>query len=270
MEVAAEQRRRAEEHQQTLRRRKTRRGRVPTNAGLGKKLFLTAIVVVAVVCSLMLFFKVRKVEVRGNLVYDNAAIVDASGVHMGDNLLFVNKTAVAGRISTQLPYVREVRVTRLLPGTVQLDVAETDAPFGVSADDGSVWLLDSEGKVLEQASNMSPDELPMLLGFTIQNPKAGKPASSEEGGDALSAAVSVMTALRGTGLLPQIAAIDVAKPYDIVLQYADRFKIWLGGTDQLDYKFQYLTAVLEQLDSYQTGTIDLTFDEEKVARFIPS
>lgn len=266
----AEQRRRSEEHRQTLRRRRNRRGRVPTNAGLGKKLFLTAVVVAAVICSLLLFFKIRKIEVRGNLVYDSASIIDASGVHTGDNLLFVNKTAVAGRISTRLPYVREVRVTRLLPGTVQLDVAETDAPFGVATDDGSMWLLDSEGKVLEQADDASPDDLPMLLGFTIQDPKPGKPASSEEGSASLEAAVSVMTALRGTGLLPQIAAIDVAKPYDVVLQYADRFKIWLGGTDQLDYKLQYLTAVLEQLDSYQTGTIDLTFDEEKVARFIPS
>ena len=268
--MATEQQRRSEEHRQTLRRRKSRRGRVPTNAGLGKKLFLTAVVVAAVVCSLMLFFKIRSVEVRGNVIYDNASIIDASGVHLGDNLLFVNKTAVAGRISTQLPYVREVRVTRMLPGTVQLDVTETDAPFGATADDGSVWLLDSEGKVLEQASAELSEELPMLLGFTIQGPKAGKAAVSEEGADSLSAAVSVMTALRGTGLLPQIKAVDVAKPYDIVLQYADRFKVWLGGTDQLSYKLRYLTAVLEQLDSYQTGTIDLTFDEEKVARFIPS
>ena len=266
--MATEQRRRSEEHRQTIRRRRTRRGRVPTNAGLGKKLFLTAVVVAAVVCSLMLFFKVRKVEVYGNLVYDDAAITDTSGVHVGDNLLFVNKSAVAGRISTQLPYVQEVRVTRLLPGTVRLDITETDAPFGASATDGSVWLLDSTGKVLEQGKKSS--DVPMLLGFEINDPKVGKAAKSDDGEDSLNAAVSVMTALRGTGLIPQIAAIDVAKPYDIVLQYADRFKIWLGGTDQLDYKFQYLTAVLEQLDSYQTGTIDLTFDEEKVARFIPS
>ena len=95
-------------------------------------------------------------------------------------------------------------------------------------------------------------------------------AKSDESADSLEAAIRVMTALRGTGLLPSITVIDVAKPYDIVLQYADRFKVWLGGTDQLEYKFQYLSAVLEQLDSYQTGTIDLTFDEEKVARFIPS
>ena len=264
------QQRRSEEHQQTIRRRKTRRGRVPSNAGLGKKLFLTAVIVAAVVCSLMLFFKVRKIEVGGNLVYDNAAIIEASGVHTGDNLLFVNKSAVAGRISTLLPYVQEVQVTRLLPGTVRLDVTETDAPFGAQADDGTVWLLDSAGKALEQLDSDATDGYPMLLGFTIQPAKVGAAAQSEEGADSLDAAIRVMTALRGTGLLPQIASIDVAKPYDIVLQYADRFKVWLGGTDQLEYKFQYLTAVLEQLDSYQTGTIDLTFDEEKVARFIPT
>ena len=43
----------------------------------------------------------------------------------------------------------------------------------------------------------------------------------------------------------------------------------LGGTEEIDYKLQYLTAVLEQLEDYQTGVIDLTFDQERRAHFVP-
>ena len=43
----------------------------------------------------------------------------------------------------------------------------------------------------------------------------------------------------------------------------------LGGTDELDYKIWYLQEVLAALDSYQTGMIDLTLDQERAARFIP-
>ena len=47
------------------------------------------------------------------------------------------------------------------------------------------------------------------------------------------------------------------------------YDVLLGGTDQLDYKVWYLQGVLEQLQPYQAGVIDLTFDQEGAARFSP-
>ena len=48
-----------------------------------------------------------------------------------------------------------------------------------------------------------------------------------------------------------------------------RGDVLLGGTDNLEYKIEYLVAVLEKLGSGKSGTIDLTFETEKTARFQP-
>ena len=85
----------------------------------------------------------------------------------------------------------------------------------------------------------------------------------------LAALNAILSAMDGTGLGEKITAIDVTRTFDLTLQYSDLYEIKLGGTDQMDYKMQYLLAVLDQLSPYQAGTIDLSFEEEKVARFIP-
>jgi hypothetical protein len=80
----------------------------------------------------------------------------------------------------------------------------------------------------------------------------------------------VLSALDGTGITEHIASLDVTKDYDIVLWYGDQYEIRLGGTEQLDYKVQYLSAILGKLSDYQQGTIDLTLSgEEKTATFRP-
>ena len=66
-----------------------------------------------------------------------------------------------------------------------------------------------------------------------------------------------------------MAAINVEKEYDIVLQYEDRYEIKLGGTDDLAYKIQYLSAILSELSDFQAGTIDLSFRDGSKAWFYP-
>ena len=80
---------------------------------------------------------------------------------------------------------------------------------------------------------------------------------------------AVLAEFDGTGLLGHVASINVEKDYNIVVWYDDQYEIQLGGTEKLDYKVQYLLAILEQLSEYQAGTIDLTLTGDDVARFHP-
>ena len=74
--------------------------------------------------------------------------------------------------------------------------------------------------------------------------------------------------MEGTGLMDQITSLDAKKSFDLILYCGDRLEILLGGTEELEYKIQYLQVILEDLEDYRVGTIDLTFDVERVARFI--
>ena len=90
---------------------------------------LTLAVVAAVIFGFTVFFRVNHIVVRGNSVYDSETIKTASGLSKGDNLLAVNKSAVAAGIEVKLPYVEHVRIARVMPDTVILEITESQAVF---------------------------------------------------------------------------------------------------------------------------------------------
>lgn len=107
---------------------------------------------------------------------------------------------------------------------------------------------------------------PRILGVTVTNPRAGSVVTATEP-QKLDAALAVIAALDGTGILDHIVSINVEKEFDVVLQYDERYEIRLGGTDDLAYKINYLTVILDRLSDFQAGTIDLTFTDSSEARF---
>ena len=51
------------------------------------------------------------------------------------------------------------------------------------------------------------------------------------------------------------------------LRYLDRFDVVLKSDDDLDYRLNYLAAVIQRLDGSDQGTIQ--WDKDGKARFIP-
>ena len=156
---------------------------------------------------------------------------------------------------------------RALPGTVTVTVRESDAVYAVYAANGTVWLMNSSGKLLEQASP-GASSYPWLVGVTVQTPQAGDQAVCAET-EALDAALKVIQLLEATDYLPKIVEIDVTKPYDIILRYESLYEIHLGGVDQMEYKMRYLTAILADSQIAEGGIIDLTLEKENAAVFKP-
>jgi cell division protein FtsQ len=249
------------------RRRRPRRTR--RNSGAVGKLLITLAVAAAIIFGVAIFFKVNNIEVQGNAIYSSDQIVKASGLAVGDNLLTVNKQAAAGGITAALPYIKSVSIGRTLPDTVVISVVESKAAFAVKTDTNTLWLIDSTGKALEKTDDETAAAGAQIAGVSVESPTAGKLVTSSATPANLTAALSVLKALDGSGLLEQVKAIDVTKDYAITLWYGDQYEVLLGGTDQLDYKIQYLTVILGKLSNYQQGTIDLTLSESKTATFRP-
>lgn len=255
---------------QSARRRASHRRssqRQPNNGTLSKLLIMLA-VVAAVILGVTIFFRVQTVEVQGNAIYSAAQISDASGVEAGDNLLLVNRATVAGKVQAALPFVQDVSVGLILPDTVIVKVEESQIACQIAAESGGSWYINAEGRVLGSSIDGFAGQVVALQGITLASPEAGKQAEASEGMEAgLEAALTIVRQMDGTGLMEQVTVIDTEKPYDIELMCGEQYQILLGGTDELEYKIQYLQVVLEGLDPFQTGTIDLTFDQERVAVF---
>ncbi len=247
-------------------RRRPRRTKIRSGAGTGILITLTA--VLALILGVSVFFKVNRVEVRGNSLYDSETVLAASGLEVGDTLLAVNKAKAAARIEVALPYVEHVRVSRVLPDTIVIEITESEAVFSVLSDTGEYWLMNYRGKLLESVSEATAEEHASIVGFTVIAPVVGETAtpSSKESFDA---ALAVLSEMSGTGLMGNFTRLDTTKTYDIVMLQGEQYEICLGNTEEMDYKFRFLKAVLEQLSDNQPGTIDLTFREEKVAKFMP-
>lgn len=254
----------ARENARAPRRGPRRRG----TSGTVLRIVTMLAAVAAVVMSVVIFFQVHTIYVDGNAVYSREEILQASGLKEGDNLLTLSKPAMAGRILAALPYVEKVQISRVLPDTVAITVTESQVVFSVTDEAGGRWLINSEGKVLEQVDEAAAAAHPAIAGITAKAPAVGA-ALQAEPQESLDAALQILGELEGTGILPQISGLNVEKLFDILLWYGDRYEIKLGGAEDLSYKISYLAAVLDQLDDYQTGIIDLTFDEKRVARFLP-
>ena len=237
--------------------------------GVLTKLLIMLAVVAAIVLGVAIFFRVHTVEVQGNTIYSKEQVVKASGVEAGDNLLMVNRAAVAGSIKARMPYVRDVSVSPMLPDTVVIQIKESDVAVLVQSDIGADWYVNSDGRIMGSSVEGFRGQVVELTGVTITAPKTGEQAVASEGqAENLHAALQVIRQMEGTGLIGQITALDAEKSFDLILYCGDRLDILLGGTEELEYKIQYLQVILEELEEYQKGTIDLTFDVERVARFI--
>lgn len=177
----------------------------------------------------------------------------------------------------------ETPITETPAGEMPADTAQpeetsadstADAPADETAADTAADGADTDPvqtatrETGDAASPLAQTGVPYILGVTVQNPSAGSQVTAVNQ-QALDAALAVLAEFDGTGLLGHVASINVEKDYNIVVWYDDQYEIQLGGTEKLDYKVQYLLAILEQLSEYQAGTIDLTLTGDDVARFHP-
>ena len=253
-------------------RRNAARQSVPTSGhgGFVGKIIVMLAVVAAIVLGVAIFFRVNQIQVQGNKIYSAEQVTDIAGVETGDNLLTMNRAAVAGNIYAHLPYVQTVSVGRVLPDTVVIKVQESEIAGLVKSDTGSQWYINSHGRVLGSSLEGFDGQVIELTGFTLVAPTAGADAAASEGMEEnLQASLSVLSELEGTGLIGMTTAIDCEKSFDIRILCGDRFEVQLGGDDQLEYKIWCLQEVVDRLEEYQTGIIDLTMASEQSVRFIP-
>ena len=294
-----------------LGRRKTKK-KARTRYAFGKifgrtffrRLTISIAVALLVVLVLMAFLRVRTVSVVGNSMYSQSEIQDASGITQGSALLLVNKTTAASRIRAQLPYIDEVRVGINLPDTVKIEVVELETAFAVAADDGSYWLINSEGRLIEQITAKAASDYLKIDGVRIRSTTVGDqavaaempveepPAGEEKDGEEeetsdeeseeveegppeapaaerLDVALQIVRQLGAGEEIRDITSVDVSSIYDLQIWYGTRFQVKLGGVSELSYKLDYMLAAISQLESYQSGVLDLTFQEAKKATFIP-
>lgn len=262
------------------------------NKNLKYQLLTVIAVVLALLVCLIVFFRVKTVNVfnqgtdplsaqsedetaEHRAYYTAEEIEKASGIEHGDNLLTMSKEAVAARIMAELPYVSEVHIQRVLPGTVNISISEFDVAYAIRDTSDGWWLINRDGKVMDSTTEAEANSYTVINGLRITDPKPAAKITPEEAEDMAeqsakcTSLISILQELETYGYCKQIVSIDLTASYDIELWHGTQYQIRIGNTQDLSYKLSYLDGVLKELKSYQTGIIDLTFAEDNAARFQP-
>ena len=258
-----------------------------------------AAVVLAVVLGMSIFFKVENVQVSGNRKYSAWEVSEASGIEMGSNLMTISRAQIGGSIISNLPYVDTVRVGINLPDTVNIEITELDVVYSIQDAEGNWWLMNTEGKIVEQVNGVTAEGYTQVLGVRLASPVIGQQAIAQEpelptipldvpegettGEDAtepmtvatvpeetmavgitgaarLQTAMSVLQVLSTNSISGQIDSVDVTTLSSIEMWYDDeRFQIFMGDASRVDYKIEALKATINQMESYERGQLDISF-----------
>lgn len=242
-----------------------------------KRIIIMGGIAVALVLSMIIFFRVRTVEVQGNNYYTSDEIVQAAGIASGDNLLTLSRGEIAGNVIAQLPYVKAVRVTRTLPDTVVISVTEHETTFAVTDAGGKYYLITAAGKATEQVEEHEAKSHILIQDITVQPPVIGEQihiAPNEDGSvspqEQFDALTLLLREIEASQLEKDITVVSVPSAFNLTVWYEDRFEVRLGTTDDLAYKLEYLKVVIQEQKEYTTGIIDLTFSSGPEAHVMPN
>lgn len=230
-------------------------------------------VVLALLFGMSIFFKVETVTVSGENKYTKWDVRQASGVQVGENLLTISKAKLSSNIRSRLPYVDSVRIGIKLPGTVKIEIKEVDVVYAVETVAGDWMLIRSDGCAVEKITPADAERHTKVLGFRIESAEPGNmiqaappPVETTPDGSTVpvtvdgtamvETAVSILQYLEENGIIGDAKSVNVENLTNLEIWYGDRFQILLGDTTQLSYKVKMVKAAIDNMESYDSGTLD--------------
>jgi len=241
------------------------------------QLLTVTAVVAALVLGMSVFFKVETITVAGAETYSAWAIREASGISEGDSLLTFSKPKASAQIQASLAYVDDVRIGIKLPDTVIIYIEEMDVAYAIKSTQGDWWLINSEGRVVEQITANAANNHTQVLGVMLEDPQVGNSAEaanevpqetlssgepvplSVTGEQRLSSCLQILKALEANDIVGEAASVDVSSLDDIILWYGSRYEVLLGNTANMEYKIACMNDAILQMSDYQSGILDISF-----------
>lgn len=231
----------------------------------GLFLIVTAVFLLA---AFAVFFKVRTINVTGNARYSNEEIAAVLPVKINSNLYSFKAEDVELKIKKELPYIGDVRVTRTIPSTLNIEITEAEPAMYLNIGN-DYYLLSGKLRVLDhfKDKSMLPPDVIELKASTVLRCIVGETASFVDT-RSYNAITELYDHLCENGIEKDIRMIDIVSRFDITLQYRDRFLVYLGDMDYADIKIRFFIGILQRLDAEDKGKIDVSnYREATVALF---
>lgn len=228
-----------------------------------KLLFLTFVILallIGIILSLTVFFKIKNVTATGSKLYSESKIVAACDINTDDNLFLVSEKALLKRVRKALPYVEEVKLKRVLPDTLKVTVTDAEEFYTVYKN-SKFYTVSQSGYVLKEGYKASEGLLSVIgADFTAQ---VGEKIVFETENDfqLINEIIEILEAEKIS-----LQGIDFTNRADIILKVDNRFTVRLGANINTQGKINQLSAMIKKISAEEKGTINLsmwTLDNKK-------
>ena len=222
-----------------------------------------AVVVVAAVfavLSLTVLFNVSEVKVaKAGKHYQPEQIIEAADVEVGDNMVATNWDRVKEKVERKLPYVLSLEIKKTASGKITFSVMDDTATLVFKTSKGYA-LADANCKVLEIVKEKPKNKgLTLLTVKNRINADPGETISFADDGESI-LYDTIRTAIKNSGI-GNITGIDISDPENIYLEYQNRYRLYLGNSEDIEYKLREAKKIIaeeDENDPNQIGEINLS------------
>ena len=213
--------------------------------------------------SLTIFFKITDINVTGSSAYTAEEIILLSTIEKDDNLFLIDKNECITKLTEALPYIYDVKITRKLPATVNLEITDGTAAFAIENGDDSYILTDDRLKVLEAMSPEKPSGVIMITDTAVESAIPGY-AIGFENEDVSQCILSLVSAIQALNMTEATSISSTDKNNNSIV-YNNRITFKLGSCNNLESKINRGLTVCAELDKHNDsirGTVNLSVDKQ--------
>lgn len=235
---------------------KQKRSRVKYRTAVFAIIFLCLLGIAAGVLLRTVLFPIEQISVTGNSAYSDEDIIANSGISLGDKIFSVSSKETEKKITVDLPYITEIKLTRKSFSTIELQVIETDdilcyqiGTMFYTADANNKALSKFATKPQNTVLVTTPKEVKATPGYIIE--------MDEQTLDTINEIFSEISKHNIT-----MQSIDVTNLGSINVLVDNKFSVNLGSAYNLEGEIAHLNGMLPQIvqknGNEATGKIDLS------------
>ena len=210
-------------------------------------------------------FKVKSISVQGSTLYDDSEVVDASGIKVGDSIIFKNVKSCEESIYRNLNYIDSAKISKDFFGNITINLEPAKVLFSLNQDE-KYYLVSEKDKILEILEEIPP-EVVVAQGIKFEISE-NKVKYNDEIKKQLFFKILEQFKEHDLNFVKRINVTD-AENLEVI--YDDRLTILLGSEEELKYKISTAKEIITgKLSTSERGTLDFrNLNKENRTYFLP-
>jgi len=221
------------------------------------RIFLNLIMIMSITIILTSFalhsklFNIENITIKGSKKIPREKILHTIGFNKGENIFRIRIKEAEEKLS-KLSYVDEVKIRRIFPREVEIDILERKDRVLIKHI-SMYYIINEEGYVLRETdSNL--EALPIVLGLKTDRIELGENLFSKL---ELETFEDFIKESHRLDILIKMAIIDMNRVEDMKITLKDGISVAFGPMNNVKYKLRLLKEILDHIEKNQLSVVKI-------------